>query len=109
MLSKILSGEGIRNILCIDERTIRLLSEKPRNLLEILERKLHTKVKAKQENFKFFEGFKIIRTSELIFVAYKNGIIKLKSKLVLDALLYALKFHGCSISDEDIAEMKKLG
>lgn len=108
ILSKLLTEKGVKNIISVDERTIRLLGEKPENLLEILKRKLHTSIKANKENFKFFKGFKFIRSAELIFIAYKKGIIKLKNHNVLDALLYALKFNGCSISEEEIAEMERI-
>jgi hypothetical protein len=109
-LSKLLDEKGIRNIVSVDERTIRLLCEKPENLLTIFQKKLHTDITAKKENFKFFKEFKFIRSTELIFIAYKRGLIKLKNHgNVLDALLYAMKLNGCSISDEEISEMKRLG
>jgi hypothetical protein len=108
VLSSMLSEKGIRNVISVDERTIRMIGEKPENLLEILRKKLHTQINAKKENFKFFKGFKFIRSAELIFIAYKRGIVKLKNKNVLDALLYALKFNGCSISDEEIMQIEKL-
>lgn len=108
-LSQILNEQGIKNLVCVDERTLRLLGEKPEALLEILNRKLHTKITANKNNFQFFKGFKFIRSSELMFFAYKKGIVTLKNHDVLDALLYALKFNGCAISDEEIIEMEKLG
>jgi hypothetical protein len=109
VLSSLLTEKGIKNVISVDERTIRMLGEKPENLLEILRKKLHAQITAKKENFKFFKGFRFIRSAELIFMAYKKGIVKLKGNNVLDALLYAIKFNGCSISDEEINEMKKLG
>src|SRR3989338_4661541 len=59
-LSKLFDEKKINHVLCIDERTTRLLVEKPENLKEFL-----------------------------------------------DALLYALKFKGCAISNEEIEEIKK--
>ncbi len=108
-LSRLLNEKGIRNVLSVDERTIRLLGEKPENLLEIFKKKLHTEIITKRENFKAFKDFKFIRSAELIYIAYKRGIVKLKNHEVLDALLYALKFNGCSISDDEISEIKKIG
>jgi hypothetical protein len=110
-LSRMLDEKEIKNVVSVDERTIRLLVEKPENLLGIFQKKLHTDVKAKKENFKALGNFKFIRSAELIYIAYKKGIVKLKLKdpEVLDALLYALKFNGCSISDEEISEMEKIG
>jgi hypothetical protein len=107
-LSKILNEKKIPNVLVIDERTTRLLVEKPENLIRIFERKMSTKITAKQENYKFFKEFKIIRSAELVYVAYKKGLLKLKNEGVLEALLYALKYKGCSISGDEIREIKKL-
>ena len=107
-LSKIFNEKGINHVLCVDERTMRLLIEKPENLKDLLERRTHTRVRLKESDFKTFEGFKIIRSSELMYVAYKKGLIQWKNKEVLDALLYALKFKGCAISNEEIEEIKRI-
>jgi len=108
-LSRILNEKGIKNILSIDERTARMLVEKPENLKDLLERKLHTKIFFKKDNFSKFKDFKAIRSSELIYLAYKKNLVKVKDgDLVLDALLYALKSKGCAISFEEIEEIKKL-
>jgi len=108
-LSKLLNEKEIKNVLSVDERTTRLLCEKPENLMAIFQKKLHTDLKMKKENFKSFQGFKFIRSTELIFIAYKKGIVKLRNHdNVLDALLYAMKLNGCSISDIEINEMKRL-
>jgi len=108
-LSKILSEKKIKNVIAIDERTTRVLCERPENLKELLEKKLHTKITSKKENYGFFSGFKFIRSAELMYFAYKKGVIHLKNGHVLDALLYALKYKGCSISEEEIEEIKKIG
>jgi len=108
-LSKIFEQKGISNVISADERTIRILSEKPENLLSIFQKKLHTSITSNKKNYEVFKGFKFIRSSELMYVAYKKGIVKLKNGNVLDALLYAVKFNGCSISDEEISEIKRLG
>ena len=108
-LSQILNERGIKNVLSIDERTARMLIEKPENLKSLLEKKLHTKIFFKKDNFIKFKGFKVIRSSELIYFAHKKGIVKVKDgNLVLDALLYALKYKGCAISFEEIEEIKRL-
>jgi len=108
-LSQILFEKGIKNIIVIDERTTRMLVEKPENLKELLERKLHTSVNLVKRDFPYFKDFKIIRSVELMYVAWKKGLIELKDgNSVLDALLYALKFKGCSVSDDEIEEIKKL-
>ena len=107
-LSKILTNQGIENGLAVDERTTRMLSEKPENLRKLMEERLHTPIKAEAENYSFFKDFRFVRSTELIYVAYKKGIIKSNDKNMLDALLYALKFKGTAISDDEINEIKKL-
>ena len=108
-LAKLLDEKGIKNVISVDERTVRLLCEKPENLLAIFQKKLHTDVKFKKENLNSFRDFKFIRSTELIFIAYKKGIVRLRDhNSVLDALLYAMKLNGCSISEDEINEMKRL-
>ena len=107
-LSKILYENEIESVIAIDERTTRMLVEKPENLKDLLERKLHAKIVLVKKDFKYFEGFKIIRSAELMYVAWKKNLIDIKKGDVLDALLYALKFKGCSISDDEIDEIKKM-
>jgi len=107
-LSKLLTQKGVKNVLAIDERTIRMICEKPDNLRKLLIKKLHTEIKPRKEKYKLFEGFKFIRSSELVYVAYKKGLIKLKYPNLLDALLYAVKFKGCAISGTEIEEIKNL-
>jgi len=108
-LSRILTANKVVNVLAVDERTTRMLVEKPDNLKELLQRKLHIRVTLNKKNFTQFKGFRIIRSAELIYVAYKKGVTRLKDgDMVLDALLWAVKFSGCSINNEEIAEIKKL-
>jgi len=108
-LGKLLSEKKIENIIAVDERTTRMLCEKPENLDRLLEKKLHTKISLNKKNFEFFKGFKIIRSTELIYVAYKKNLVKLGNGKLLDALLWALKFKGCSISVDEIKEIKRIG
>lgn len=108
-LSVLLKEKNIDNVLSVDERTTRMLGEKPENLSILLQKKMHTKISMRDENLGYFKNFRFIRSTELMYVAYKKGIIKLKNHDVLDALLYALKLNGCSISDGEINEIKKIG
>jgi hypothetical protein len=99
-----------KEAIVIDERTTRMLCESPENLRELLETKLHRRITSKKENYDYFRKFQIIRTSELTLMAYKLGIIKLPGtkQEVVEAILYAAKFKGCSISDKEIDIAKKL-
>ena len=107
-LSYLLSKKTIPSLIAVDERTIRILSEKPENLEKIMERKLHQKVKTTRENLKAFSQFKFIRSSEIVFVAHKKELLNLKGPKVLEAVLYATKFKGAAISFEEIDVLKKL-
>jgi hypothetical protein len=109
VLAKMLNEKGIKNILIVDERTTRLLCEKPENLKKLLQKKLNVRIDIIEENLKSFSGIRIVRSAELIYVAYKKGVVRIKDSRVLDALLYALKFKGCAISSEEIKKIKKLG
>jgi len=108
VLSRELTKKGVKNIIVIDERTTRMLCEKPENLKKLLQKKLHTKVDIKKENLKNFQEFKIIRSSELMYLVYKKQLTKIKNKKVLDAILYGLKYKGCAISIDEIEKIKRL-
>jgi len=109
-LSRILNTKNINNVISIDERTTRMLVEKPKNLEKLLSKKLHSKINFRKENLEYFRGFRIIRSAELVYVAYKKSLVELKDrKNVLDALLWAVKFKGCAISTEEINEIERIG
>jgi len=97
----------IENLIAADERTVRMICENPVNLQKLLEKKLHTKIELK-ENFFFSEHVRFIRSSELMYIAYKKGLLDIKGSEVLDAVLYATKYKGNAISRDEIEEMKKL-
>lgn len=107
-LSSILTKKGIQNIIAIDERTTRVLFEKPENLKELMSHKLHRKINLNLNEIKNFNKFKFIRSSELVYVAYKKGFVNLNDKRALEALLYATKYKGCAISWEEIDQLKHL-
>ncbi|MEN9626368.1 MAG: hypothetical protein RL557_696 [archaeon] len=94
--------------LVIDERTARMLCENPDNLKKIFEKKFRGPVYADRRSYQEFENFKVIRSTELMYIAYKKKLFDSKDKRMLDALLYALKFHGCSITDDEISEIKAI-
>lgn len=104
-LSSLLTQKGIKNVVAMDERTTRVLVEKPKNLASLLGHRLHTRISMLKKNYDPFKGFKIIRSTELIYLAYKKGLIKLKGKEVLEALLFALKHKGSAITAEEIKKI----
>lgn len=106
----------------VDERTMRMLIESPLELKDIFEKKLHTKITINNENLKELQKeiqVNIIRSSELVTVAYSLGLMKnltdkdhlthynLKHEL-LDGLLWGLKLNGCSISQEEIYKIENI-
>ena len=108
-LSKVLTERGIKNVMAVDERTTRSLIEEHENQRRFLERKFHVKININHDKVDLFNGFSVIRSPELVYVAYKKGLVEIKDHgNVLDALLYAMKFKGASISDQEIEEIKKI-
>jgi hypothetical protein len=108
-LSKILRDKGIENVTVIDERTTRMLCEAPEKLGNLLQKKLHSKITWDKKYFDDFDKIKIIRSAELMYLAYKKDLLRLKGKEVLEAVLYAVQFKGCSIPEEEIKEIVRKG
>jgi len=106
-LSILLKDRGIENAVVIDERTARMLCENVDNLKDIMESKLEATLDIRKENAQIFKGIKVLRSTEMVYMAFKEGIIDADRKK-LEAILYALKFGGCSISENEIQIMKKL-
>tara|TARA_Y100000310_G_C20644440_1_gene795764 strand:+ start:698 stop:1387 length:690 start_codon:yes stop_codon:yes gene_type:complete len=105
--------------LVVDERTTRMLIESPEELARRMRKKLHTKVtldkKALNEFLKLVEGIKVLRSTELVMVAYEKGLLdKFKLKIdkpretLLSALLWALKLQGAAISTQEIDEVIRI-
>lgn len=99
----------------IDERTLKLLVENPRNLVSILESKLNKKINVNNKNLKLIKDLianvKIIRSSELMTIAFELGLFdkyKADKKQILDGLLWGLRLRGCAISTEEINDIIKL-
>lgn len=97
-----------QNVIAIDERTIRMMCENPENLRKLLQKKLNTPINANRENYDFFRKFKIIRSTELVYIANKKKLFDLKDPRALKAMLYAMKYKGCSVSKEEIEQMSRL-
>lgn len=107
-LSDECARKEIDNMIAIDERTTRLLAEKPENLERLMSEKMHKRVRLVAKDYRIFSKYKFMRSSEIVFVAYKKNLLNVRGKNVLEAVLYATKFKGASISFEEIDEMKKL-
>lgn len=97
------------HLIVIDERVTRLITESPQNLKTIMERRIHRNISLNQKNLKEFKNLRYIRSTELVYLAYKNNLFNYKKdKALLGALMYSLKFSGTSISTNEIEEIKKL-
>ena len=91
----------------VDERTTRLLIEDPLKVQEHMEHTTKKKVIVDHRALEKFQeltrGIKIIRSAELAVYAYEqNWLNHRASEKTLSDLLYALKFAGCSITNEEI-------
>lgn len=102
---------GIPNIL-MDERTTRTLLESPSDLRAHLTREFRTSVGVNNAALAEFQGLvggmSIIRSSEVVAIAYEKRYFKKFKNLekkAFESALYAIKFKGCAISFEEINEM----
>lgn len=104
--SKLCGGESL---IVVDERTTRMIFEAPEKFKEMMEKKLHIDMETNFGLIKDVGNFRFIRSSELIYMAYKKDLIGFgKGRDVLDALLYGLKFNGTTISSKEIEVIKGL-
>ena len=101
----------------MDERTLRLFIENSAELQNILEYRFSRKIRADKTKIKQFSGqlqeMPIIRSTELVGIAYKLGLLdgfippgKDGKETLLDAVLWATKYNGCAITEHEIEEIK---
>ncbi len=108
-LADMLKKQGHETMIAIDERTTRVLGENPEELEQLMSERLHQRAELVQKDLSEFSKHRFIRTSELVYVAYKKGLIhNLNDKRALEAVLYATKFKGTAISYEEIDQLKKM-
>jgi len=110
--------------LVIDERTTRVLMESPRNLRELLHKKLHKRIDVDSERLNEFlsyvKGIRIVRSAEFVAAAFRIGIIRKEvtsegeDKIVphldseiLDSVLWGVKLKGCSITESEIDSLEQ--
>lgn len=107
-----------------DERTTRHLVEKPDYGIDRLQKKLHTNIEINNDNFNQFkkevQELKVIRSVELVTIAYELGLLDLYTtekekeilpdlkKTLLESVLWGVKLQGCAVSTEEIDDIIKL-
>ncbi|MDP3990410.1 MAG: hypothetical protein Q8Q01_04360 [archaeon] len=101
----------------MDERTLRLFIEDNRNLRSLLEKRFRTKVESDQKLMDQFsnilKNIKIIRSVELVSVAYKLGLLdsylpqngKGSKRILLEAVLWNTKFNGAAVTGHEVKEI----
>ncbi len=105
--------------LVMDERTLRLLIEDTAGITTLLEARFQQKVVADKEKViplsKSLSGIPIVRSLELVAAAYKMGLLKSYvppgkggEDILLDAVLWTVKYNGCAVIGEEIDEMKRI-
>ncbi len=101
--------------LLMDERTLRFLIEGPNDLKELLQHRMHKGVmmdRGKAAEFKKYSSIPVIRSSEVVAIAYEKGILQKyffgEKKELLEACLWGLKLKGCSLAVEDIQEYLRM-
>jgi len=106
--------------LVVDERTLRIIIEQPDALASLLKHKLHTNVKVDKQNLREFNyevgKLRLIRSVELVTVAYEKGLLDLYvpsempngRRKLLDSLLWAFKLNGCAVTRREIDEIIRI-
>lgn len=107
-LARELQIRGHQIMFAVDERTARLVCEKPENIRQLMEQKLHCPVTLDKRCLESLNKIQCIRTPELVYVAHKLKLTDLHQPQALEALLFATKFKGSAISWEEINKLKKL-
>lgn len=117
-MESVTSATEINAGVVMDERTLRLFIENSLELQHLLENRFGKAVVAKKEIIaefnKPFKGLIIIRSIELVSVAYKLGLlnsylpeVKEGKKILIDSVLWATKYNGCAVTEHEIEEIKK--
>ncbi|MEM4336147.1 MAG: hypothetical protein QXL47_04320 [Candidatus Anstonellales archaeon] len=103
------------NTLLMDERTTRMLIEAPFEIKDHLEEELRVNIMVNGSHLKKFadvvSGMRVIRSSELVAVAYEKGYFDNfgeDKKKMLEAALYRIKFSGCSVRFDEVEEFLRI-
>lgn len=104
----------------VDERTTRDLVEDPLHIARHMHEHLHTKVRVNEGSLellsKKIRGIKVIRSVELVAVAFELGLLDRyvarckkplpdMKKRLLHSVLWGVKLDGCAVSKEEIEQV----
>lgn len=104
----------------MDERTLRLFIENREEMKKLLENRFQKAVSVDKAKMNLFssslQGITIIRSIELVGVAYALGLLdpyipspkeqKAGREILLDSVLWAVKYNGCAVTEHEIEEIK---
>jgi len=107
------------DVFVVDERTTRMLVEDPDRLFSLLKHKYHFKIEMDKKSVRQFQQLtkdvRIIRSVELVTVAYELGLldeytppIKDGRKTLLEGLLWGVKLDGCAVSKREVEQIMRM-
>ncbi len=102
----------------VDERITRTLLENPGALQRLMEKRLHVQLKLNEKALHEFDEatrhITLIRSIELITVAYERGLldkfvvnIPNARRELLESTLWSVKLNGCSVTEDEINAIVK--
>lgn len=104
------------NKVVVDERITRSFIEAPEQLRRLMEERLHTRLHVDTGRLEEFRELTrhimLVRSAELVLVAYEKGLLNQfvvrvpqARKELLESLLWGVKLNGCAISEQEIDEL----
>ncbi|MAG73922.1 hypothetical protein CL620_06410 [archaeon] len=102
----------------IDERTVRLFIERSAGMKRLLKSRFRRNVEPNQQKIQeftsYFKGLTIIRSIELVSIAYKMKLLdtyipngKNGKNILVDSILWATKFNGCAVTNHEVEEISQ--
>jgi predicted nucleic acid-binding protein len=115
VIAKRLNAQAV----AVDERVTRLLVEDPSRLERVFFHRLHARVRTDVAALRAFrqrvQGIRVIRSVELVTVAFELGLlddfitqVPNARKELLESVLWGVKLHGAAVSEQEILYILKL-
>ena len=106
-LEAMILAQEIKGILAVDELATRLLIENPKDLITLIQKRYKTKIFLNNDSLKKYynivKNIKVVRSIDITAFGYKDKLFEnYKNQNILKALLYSLKYSGCSTTFEEI-------